>query len=252
MEAEPLGNIENHHVEHIVNAILDCALPFQQRVDKTNTQSLTTGEITEQHSDGTQAHKVDRTQSKTGTWAERVTPNRQAGTGKPTLAQPLKGTQPDERLMVRLEQDSPYKGEHPFILQKKANAVLPNKVVIGKVAHINSGLALIPALGTTAELLEEHKETLARVFGACCAEQNEKWAKYLVRSVPRRIRTLQNLEDVTTEIAAEAFEQSCNMRTEWARWLIPQRADKEHLLKANMIFAVRPSNIQHIPKAILC
>ena len=92
MEAEPPGNIENHHVGHIVNAILGCAVPFQQRVDKTNTQSLTTGEITEQHSDGTQAHKVDRTQSKTGTWAERATPNRQAGTGKPTLAQPLKGT----------------------------------------------------------------------------------------------------------------------------------------------------------------
>ena len=28
MEAEPPGNIESHHVEHIVNAILDCALPF--------------------------------------------------------------------------------------------------------------------------------------------------------------------------------------------------------------------------------
>ena len=250
MEAEPPGNIESHHVEHIVNAILDCALPFQQQVDKTNAQSPFTREKTEQHSDGAQAHKADRPQGKTGTWAERATPNCQTATGKPTLAQQLKGTRPDERLMVRLGQDSPHRGEQPFILQKKANAVLPNKVVIGKVAHINLGLALILAPGTTAKQLEEHKETLARVFGACRAEQNEKWAKYLVRSVPRRIRTLENLEDVPTEIAAEAFEQSCNMRPEWARWLIPQGADEEHLLEANMIFAARPSNIQRIPKVI--
>ncbi len=40
------------------------------------------------------------------------------------------------------------------------------------------------------------------------------------------------------------------MRPEWARWLISQGADEEHLLEANMIFAVRPSNIQLIPKFI--
>lgn len=197
MEAELPGNIESHHVEHVVNAILDCALPFQQRVDEANAQSLTEKK-TEQHSKEAQAHKVDPPQGKTGTWAEKATPNHQTGTGKPTLAQPLKDTQPDERLMVRLGQDLPHRGEHPFILQRKANAALPNKVVIGKVAHINSGLALIPAPGTTAEQLEEHKETLARAFGACRAERNEEWAKYLVRSVPRRIRTIENLEDVTT------------------------------------------------------
>lgn len=250
MEAEAPGNIESHHIEHIVNAILDCALPSQQQVDETHTQSPAIGEKRGQYSRETQPHKTDRPQGKAATWAERATPNRQIVTGKPTLAQPLKGTRPDERLMVRLGKDSPHRGEHPFILQKKANAVLPNKIVIGKVAHINSGLALIPTPGTTAGQLEEHKEILARVFGACRAERNEKWAKYLVRSVPRRIRTLENLEDVTTEIAAEAFEQSCNMRPEWARWLIPQGADEEHLLEANMIFAVRPANIQRIPKVI--
>lgn len=217
MEAEPPGNIESHHVQHIVNVILDCALPFQQRIDKTNAQSLTTGEKTEQHRDGTQAHKVDRSQGKKGTWAERATSNCQTVIGKPTFAQRLKGTRADEGLMVRLGQDSPHRDEHPFILQKKANVVLPKKVVIRKMAYINSGLALIPAPGTIAEQLEEHKETLARVFGACRAEQNEKRAKYLVRSVPCWIRTLENLEDVTTETAAEAFEQSCNMRPKWAR-----------------------------------
>ena len=76
--------------------------------------------------------------------------------------------------MVRLGQDLPHRGEHPFILQKKANAVLLNKVVIGKVAHINLGFALISAPGTTIEQFEENKETLVRVIGACRTEQNEK------------------------------------------------------------------------------
>lgn len=82
MEAKPPGNIEN--------TFLDCALPFQQRVDKANAPILTTGEKTEKHSDRAQVHKVDRPQGKTGKWAERATPNRQTVTGEPTLAQLLK------------------------------------------------------------------------------------------------------------------------------------------------------------------
>ena len=49
----------------------------------------------------------------------------------------------------------------------------------------------------------------------------------------------------------EAFEQSCNMRPEWARWLIPRGAKEKELVEANMIFAVRPSNICIVPKVIL-
>lgn len=172
--AEPPSNIESHHVEHIVNATLDYAFSYQQQVDKPNAQSLTTRGKTEQHSGGAKPHKANRPQGKTETWAEKVTLNFQIVAGKSTLAHPLKGIRPDKRLMVRLGQDLPYRGEHPFILQKKANAVLPNKVVIGKVAYINSGLALIPAPGTTAEQLKEHKEILAQVFGICYVEQNEK------------------------------------------------------------------------------
>lgn len=36
IEVEPLGNIESHHVEHIVNAILYYTLLYWQKVDKTN------------------------------------------------------------------------------------------------------------------------------------------------------------------------------------------------------------------------
>lgn len=152
--------------------------------------------------------------------------------------------------MVRLGEESPYRKEHPFIVQKKANATLPSQVRIGKVAHINSGLALLPAPGTSIAQLEEHCEKLALAFGTCRIERNEKWAKYLVRNVPRRICTTESLEEVTAEIAVEAFEQSCNMRPEWARWLIPQGVDKDELVEASMIFAVRPVNIHSIPKVI--
>ena len=136
------------------------------------------------------------------------------------------------------------------MLQKKANAVLPSKTVISKVAHINSGIALIPVLGTNIAKLKENKKTLARIFGLWRAGRNKKWAKYLVRGIPRQTRTLETLEDVKPEIAAEPFQQSCNMQPEWARWLIPQGIEEENLVEASVIFAVRLSNIQRIPKVI--
>ena len=54
--------------------------------------------------------------------------------------------------------------------------------------------------------LEEHCEKLAIAFGTCQIKRNEKWTKYLVQNVPRRICTIESLEEVTAEIAAEAFE----------------------------------------------
>lgn len=93
---------------------------------------------------------------------------------KPTLSKPLQGARTDLRLMVRLGENLPYRNEHPFFLQKKANLVLPQGVVVGKVVHINTGIALIPAAGVTIQQLEEYSEKLARAFGVCRAEQNEK------------------------------------------------------------------------------
>lgn len=92
----------------------------------------------------------------------------------------------------------------------------PN-VAIEKVAHLNSGLALIPSPGTSLEQLEKYVDRLARAFGACQVEQNEKWAKYLVKEVHRRIMTLDGLKDVTFEIAEQAFEMSCSIKPEWGR-----------------------------------
>lgn len=63
--------------------------------------------------------------------------------------------------MVYLKKDLPYRDKHPFILQKKFNTTFLNKVVIGNVAYINSGLVLIPAPSTRVEQLEEYKKKLA-------------------------------------------------------------------------------------------
>lgn len=76
---------------------------------------------------------------------------------KPSLT---KGNRPDLQLMVRLGPESPHRNKHPFILQKRANTTLPHNVVVGRVAHINSGLALIPAPGTSLVQLEEHRAIL--------------------------------------------------------------------------------------------
>lgn len=252
MEAEAPEQIERRHIDHIVNAILECALPKLPPAKKPSQNHLGKEKDKEQEEgqETLSTGEAAQPSNSSNTWANVAAKKAKPEVGKPTLASPLKGSRPDERLMVRLGKDSPHRAEHPFVLQKKANAALPSQTVIGKVAHINSGIALIPAPGTTIAQLEEHKETLARIFGACRAERNEKWAKYLVRGVPRRIRTLETLEDVTPEIAAEAFQQSCNMQPEWARWLIPQGVEEEDLVEASMIFAVRPSNIQRIPKVI--
>ncbi len=56
-----------------------------------------------------------------------------------------------------------------------------------------------------------------QAFGVCRAERNEKWAKYLVREVLKRIMTMDGLTDVTTEMAEQAFEMSCGMKPEWSR-----------------------------------
>ena len=93
---------------------------------------------------------------------------------KPSLAYLLQEARRGDRLMVRLGAESPQRAEHLFVFQKKANATLPPNIRVGKVANINSWLALIPAPGTTFLQLEAHGERLASIFGSCRVERNEK------------------------------------------------------------------------------
>lgn len=196
MEAESPKQIERYHIDHIVKAILECALPKLPCIQKPSSshQRKEDDETGEERQEGHNVEPTTPSRTSSKTWANIAAKNGNSDIRTPTLATPLKGLRPDERLMVRLGKDSPHRVEHPFALQKKANGALPSRVVIGKVAHINSGIALIPAPGTTIARLEEHKETLACIFGACRAEKNEKWAKYLVHGVSRQIQTLEMLE----------------------------------------------------------
>ena len=247
MEAETPGRIDRDQVKHIINAILECASL------KPQWKSSNQPDFQDQRSAIQYTLPTDR-RNKPATWANVAaqglsqTPK---PTTKPSLAQPLRGVRTDSRLMIRLGENSPHRNEHPFILQKKANLVLPQNVIIGKVANINSGLALIPSPGTNLEQLEENADRLAQAFGAFRAERNEKWAKYMVREVPKRIMTLDGLTDGTTEMAEQAFEMSCGMKPEWGRWSARPGEMAKEVLEANMIFAVRQQNIRTIPKVIL-
>lgn len=71
-----------------------------------------------------------------------------------------------------------------------------------------------------------------------------------MREVPKRIRTLDGLIDVTVEMAEQAFEMSCGMKPKWSRWIIQARESEEEAIEANMIFAVRQQNIRSAPKVI--
>ncbi len=154
------------------------------------------------------------------------------------MAQPLRGVRIDSRVIIRHVENYPHQNEHLFILQKKANLVLPPNVIIGKVANINSGLALIHSPGTNLKQLEENADRLAQAFEVYRAECNEKKAEYLVTELPKGIMTLDGLKDVITEMAQQALEMSCDMKPEWGSWSIRPGEMAEEVIEANMIFAV--------------
>lgn len=118
------------------------------------------------------------------------------------------------------------------------------------MAHITLGLVLIPFLGTKLKQLEENAVELAQAFGACQVEQNEKWAKYLVKEVPKRIMTLDRLTGGTNKIAKQAFKIFSGIKLEWSHWSTRPEKMAEEVIEGNMIFAVCQQNICIIPKLI--
>lgn len=136
MEAEAPGTIEDHQIQHIVSAILDCALPRPVLLEKISQKRADQGKsIVQMEDKNTTQHKETLpTSANPDTWAKVAAQKGKPEAERPTLSYPLKRARPDERLMVRLGPESPHRAEHPFVLQKKANAALPNKTVVGKVA----------------------------------------------------------------------------------------------------------------------
>lgn len=124
MEAEAPEQIERQHIDHIVNAILECALPKLPPAKKTSQNYLRKEKDKEQE-EGQEilsTGEVAQPSNSSNTWANVAAKKAKPEIGKPTLVSPLKGSRPDERLMVRLGKDSPHRAEHSFVLQQKANA----------------------------------------------------------------------------------------------------------------------------------
>lgn len=55
--------------------------------------------------------------------------------------------------------------------------------------------------------------------------------------------TLDGLRDVTIDMAEQAFEMSCGIKPEWGRWSVRHGENTEDMIKASMIFAVRPQKV---------
>lgn len=118
------------------------------------------------------------------------------------------------------------------------------------MVHITLGLVLILFSKTKLEQLEENAVELAQAFGVCQAEQNEKWAKYLLKKVLKRIMILDGLIDGTTKIAKQTFKMSSGIKLEWGHWSTRPKKMAEKIIEGNMIFAVCQYNIRTIPKLI--
>ncbi len=151
MEAEASEQIKRQHINHIVTAILECALPKLPLAKKPSSNYLRKEKDKEQEKSQKilSTDEAAQPSKNLNTLANFAVRKAKPEIGKPTLASLLKKARPNERLMVCFRKNSSHRAEHPFVLQKKANEVLPSKTVIGKVANINSGIALVPAPGTT-------------------------------------------------------------------------------------------------------
>lgn len=152
--------------------------------------------------------------------------------------------------MIQLGKTLPHRNEHPFFLQKKVNAALSLHIAVEKVAYIKTSIVLVSANGTMLQQLEKCGPKLAQTFGACQAKPNKKWAKYIVQDILWQIRTLDGLTDVSIAIAEKVFEMATKMKPEWRRWTIVKDREEEKIVEDNMIFAIRPQNINSIPMMI--
>lgn len=118
MEAEASEQIERHHIDHIVKAILECALPKSPQREGVN-QNQPRDEINgdqEEDQERPSNRRATPFCTRPSTWADVAAKKPKPEVRKPTLASPLKGSRPDERLMVRLGKDSPHRAEHLFAL----------------------------------------------------------------------------------------------------------------------------------------
>lgn len=198
--------IQQRQVDDILKVIIDCALPKGVMEKPAQKETFTRDNAVLPLSNPALLWPKTPNSSQTKQSSKILT--------KPLLQLPLNGGRLDSRLIKRLEEELPLRNEHPFLLQKRANAVLPPILTIRKVAHVKTGLALLLAAGTTLQQLQEFNSKLAQTFRAYQAEPNERWVKYLVRNIPQCIRTLDSLTDVSISVAKEAFKMATGIKPE--------------------------------------
>lgn len=110
MEAESPEQIERHHIDHILKAILECALPKLPCIQKPSSshQRKEEDKSGEERQEGHNMEPTAPSRTSSKTLANIAAKKGNSDIGKPTLASPLKGLRPDERLMVRLGKESPH------------------------------------------------------------------------------------------------------------------------------------------------
>ena len=164
MAAEGPGKIEDHQIEHIINAIMGyrklSKSQLHKQIRNTSVQTAITKETQFQVAESLATTILS---AKHETWANVAAsklPMKMAN--KPMLSKLFLEARTNSRLIVRLGENSPHRNEHLFLLQKKANSLLRQGVVIRKVTYINTGIVLILMAGITIKQLEEDSEKLAR------------------------------------------------------------------------------------------
>lgn len=70
---------------------------------------------------------------------------------------------------------------------------------------MKSKILLIAAPDTTITQLKDHKKRLAIIFRVYKIKRNKKWIKYLIKDMPKRIKTLKDLESFTLDMISKAF-----------------------------------------------
>ena len=118
MEAKSPKQIERQHINHIVNLILECALPKLPQAKKPSLNHLRKEKDKEQEESQEILSTGEAAQpSKSpNIWANIAARKAKPEIGKPTLASPFKRARLDKRLMVRLGKNSPHRAKHLFQL----------------------------------------------------------------------------------------------------------------------------------------
>lgn len=116
MGLEDPGSIQAGQVTHIINAILECALPVYAQPKPGAIEAIDKDMLMEKRDSSESRCKEAQSKSKPKpSWANIAARAPKLEKSKSTLTQPLKGSRADEKLIVQLREESLYRNKHLFI-----------------------------------------------------------------------------------------------------------------------------------------